>query len=186
MSAATPKRKLKINLSELEFAFENASWEMAYFLDLETGEVIMMQDDIRSQLEAIYEDAYNGENKVDLPAILAKSEIPGWQQKALLEADQVETGLGTHFIRVPQNTSREGYRDMERFIATISDERLHNRLWRAIQGRGAFRRFKSILFDYPAECERWFAFKGAHTRQRSLDWLKYKGIEPIAASDTKE
>ena len=48
------KRKLKINLVDRESAFEhhNELMEAAYFLDLETGEVMMITGKERSLLEA--------------------------------------------------------------------------------------------------------------------------------------
>jgi hypothetical protein len=41
----------------------------------------------------------------------------------------------------------------------------------AINGKGAFRRFKDVLLDYPEERERWFQFKGAKEQKRALEWL---------------
>jgi hypothetical protein len=97
----------------------------------------------------------------------------------LLEAAQVEAGYGARYIAVPQADSSEGYRDMEAFIIAVRDERLQDRLWRAISGRGAFRYFKDVLDDYPRERERWFEFEESRLRQRVLDWLESEGIEPI-------
>ncbi|MGW7006273.1 UPF0158 family protein [Streptomyces sp. NPDC054933] len=52
------------------------------------------------------------------------------------------------WLRVPFLGSREGYRDMERFIAPL-DDALADRLRIAISGRRAFRRFKDVLADEP-------------------------------------
>jgi len=41
----------------------------------------------------------------------------------------------------------------------------------AINGKGAFRRFKDVLLDYPEEREEWFQFKGAKVQERALEWL---------------
>jgi hypothetical protein len=46
--------------------------------------------------------------------------------------------------------SREGYRDMELFIASVEDPGRAERLAIAIRGRGAFRRFKDELARWPA------------------------------------
>jgi hypothetical protein len=46
-------------------------------------------------------------------------------------------------------------------------------------GRGAFRYFKDVLLDYPAERERWFQFKRERLQQRILDWLEAHGITPL-------
>ena len=45
---------------------------------------------------------------------------------------------------VPRTEAYEGYRDIEDFIATVQDERLFELLEVAIDGKGAFRRFKSM------------------------------------------
>ena len=72
--------------------------------------------------------------------------------------------------------------DMQAFIETVSSQWLQERLWTAIRGRGAFRRFKDVLAGAPAERERWFAFKGDRLRQRVLAWLADEGIEPAEGS----
>ncbi len=95
-----------------------------------------------------------------------------------MEADRVETGFGTRYIRVPVIDSHEAYADMEEFIEIVRDERLQERLGNALRGRGAFRRFKDVLLDYRRDRERWFQFKDGQMRQRVLDWLEEEGIEP--------
>lgn len=44
-------RKLKINWTELDAAFQTSSWEMHHYLDLETGEVVMVTDEDACYLE---------------------------------------------------------------------------------------------------------------------------------------
>ncbi|MEJ2262025.1 MAG: UPF0158 family protein [Anaerolineales bacterium] len=176
------KRKLKINMMDLELAFESRDnlFDFDYFLDLETGEVIMTTGEEGQLLEKIYErygDPETGE--VDWPTVLAQLDIPDWQKEPLIVADRVESGFGTRYIRIPQVESREGYHDMVAFIRTVSNPRLQSRLERAISGRGAFRYFKDVLSDYPKERERWFRFRDERMHQRVLDWLESKGIEPI-------
>jgi hypothetical protein len=40
------------------------------------------------------------------------------------EADRVEQGYGTHYIRVERDDPSGDYRDMERFVVIIEDARL--------------------------------------------------------------
>jgi hypothetical protein len=47
---------------------------------------------------------------------------------------------------------------MERFIASLDDEDIADRLAIAIDGRGAFRRFKDTLSRWPELMTRWHAF----------------------------
>jgi predicted nucleotidyltransferase len=154
--------RLKVDLPGLMAAFEDASWETSYYLDLKTGEVIMLTDE---------ELGY-----VDEPP---DSPLPEWQQEAVKRAEKIWLDGGKRYLRVPDADSREGYGDMEDFIATIEDEHLRELLWVAISGRGAFRRFKDVLYNYPRERKRWFNFGDTQVRRRVLDWLESEGIEPI-------
>jgi predicted nucleotidyltransferase len=61
----------------------------------------------------------------------------------------------------------------------VRDERLQDRLWRAIRGRGAFRRFKDVLYAHSAKQERWYDFKDRRLEQRAIAWLAEEGIEPL-------
>jgi hypothetical protein len=65
------------------------------------------------------------------------------------------------------------------FIDTLSNPRLQSRLEDAIRGKGAFRRFKDVLLDYPQVREQWFEFSNDRMHQRALEWLEDEGIEPI-------
>jgi hypothetical protein len=94
-------------------------------------------------------------------------------------ASQIDEG-GDRYICIPYQGSEAGYRDMEEFIDSVSDNRLRALLDVAIQGKGAFRRFKDVLLEYPQERERWFAFEKASARQRSVAWLQSEDIEPVA------
>jgi hypothetical protein len=175
-------RKLAIDLADLDVALDNASWETSFYLDLETGQVLMVTDEISRELAAIDEelDREGDEQLAGVADALGQRDLPQWMQEAVAEAAQVEAGYGTRYIAVPRAESRDGYRDMEDFIPTVPDHRLQDRLWRAIRGRGAFRRFKDVLANYPREQETWFTFRDARLRQRVLDWLAEEGIEPTA------
>jgi hypothetical protein len=176
-------RKFKVDLSELAFAFESNFEGTKNYFDLETGEVVAVGDDIRGELEAIYEqmDEEETPGSPTFAELVAQQGLPEWQQQQLLVADAVEAGYGTRFVAVPQVESGEVYGDMEDFIATVSDPHLQELLDVAITGRGAFRRFKDVLFRYPSERERWFAFRDERMEQRMREWLEEYDIEPIAA-----
>jgi hypothetical protein len=80
------------------------------------------------------------------------------------ELDEIEIGgLGKCYASIPNIDSHAGYRDMEDFIETVKESNLKEKLCIAINGKGAFRRFKDVLLSYPKERERWFSFKNAKT-----------------------
>ncbi len=173
-------QKLTLDLTELAAAFEEASGEVSYYLSLETGQVIRVTDEIRRELEEIDQQTDDeGEPGTSLTDLIQQRDRPEWEKQALAEAAQVEAGYGTRYIHVPKPDPREGHRDMEAFIDAVPSARLRAQLSNAIQGRGAFRRFRDGLAADPRERERWFAFKGERVRRRVLAWLASVGLAPI-------
>ena len=64
------------------------------------------------------------------------------------------------------------YQDMADFAEVVTDEQAGRRLARAIQGKGAFRRFKDELhWGHPALLPAWYAFRDARARHRAVQWL---------------
>lgn len=88
---------------------------------------------------------------------------------------------GLAFIQ--PGSSHESYQDMADFTERVRDPRARDLLDRAITGRGAFRRFKDTLFEFPELREVWFAFHKARTRRRAVDWLVDTGhLDPAEAA----
>ncbi len=84
------------------------------------------------------------------------------------------------YLRIEPVSSREQYRWMERFIATVEDTAFRDKLVRAIDGKGAFRRFKDVLMSYPVDRERWFVFRSDRLRSCMEAWLTAHSITPVA------
>jgi hypothetical protein len=85
-------------------------------------------------------------------------------------------------LHVEPIPSREAYGDMEAFIGRVRDPRARDLLERAIAGRGAFRRFKDTLLEFPDLRQTWFAFHDARMERRAIEWLAGQGlVEPSAA-----
>lgn len=78
----------------------------------------------------------------------------------------------TNFVRVEPASSREQYRWMERFVTSVEDDALRERLIISIDGKGAFRRFKDVLLAYPAERERWFSYRADLLHWHIHGWLE--------------
>jgi hypothetical protein len=83
----------------------------------------------------------------------------------------------SNFVRVEPASSREQYRWMERFVASVSDPALRERLIISIDGKGAFRRFKDVLLAYPAERERWFSYRADLLHWHIFNWLKEAQVQ---------
>lgn len=69
-----------------------------------------------------------------------------------------------------------GYHDMEDFIARVPDRRTAELLDRAIAGRGAFRRFKDTLFEFPEVRQAWFRFRDTRMQRRAIEFLVDEGL----------
>jgi len=151
-SAPGAPRRVPVNWDDLEMALTTNAGEWTCYLDVRSGEVQMVPLD------------HFGEDE-DEPS---EEDID-----ALLEAG--------HLIHVEPLGSRVEYGWMAEFTETVRNARLRDRLEVALDGRGAFRRFKNVLLDHPAERERWFAFRDARVREAVREWLTGEGIEPTTA-----
>lgn len=86
----------------------------------------------------------------------------------------------TNYIRVDPASSREQYRWMERFVGSVAEDPLRDRLVMSIDGKGAFRRFKDVLLAFPAERERWFTYRADLLHWHIHNWLLEREIEPTS------
>jgi Uncharacterised protein family (UPF0158) len=136
---------IPIDLQDLCIALESHFDDSAWYLDRQTGDLILLSEDVDDD---------------DLPA----------------PREDIEEDESGRFLLVEPQDSREGYRDMDSFIASIADPHLRGLLEVAISGKGAFRRFKDVLARAPGERERWFAYSGERQRERAREWLASEGI----------
>lgn len=128
--------------------------------------------------EAMENNSYEHEYFLDVETgeILFISDYMGDEETREVK-DRIEED-SERYERVPRAEPNEGYEDMVDFIATVDNERLAELLEVAINGKGAFRRFKDVMRNYPEESERWFKFKDERIEERALEWLSDIGIRP--------
>ncbi len=82
------------------------------------------------------------------------------------------------YVKIEPASSREQYRWMERFVTSVTEEDLRERLLLAIDGKGAFRRFKDVLLSFPVERERWFNYRADFLHHHINGWFQAKGLDP--------
>ncbi len=177
-------KRLPVNLGELSYALQQSDQTgMAHYLDLDTGEIVMLTEEMRHEAEEV-NAAIEGDVENDDTAFeeaLRHSNRPDWLMGSLRLVRAVEIGYGMRYVAVPSADSHEAYGDMEDFIATVTDRCIQEQLIDAIQGQRPFRHFKDALLDYPQERERWFAYSDERQRKRALAWLESIGVQPIEA-----
>jgi hypothetical protein len=164
---------------------ERSAWgdeELAEELDAALGrgptpmlrQVPVDLDELSSALEG---DPLYGGGRLDLRTGELWHESPDGfsedEEEELLDPDR--------WLHLEALGSREGYRDMELFAQTIEDKQLADLLEVALDGRGAFRRFKDVLAREPDELQRWFTFSEDRRRGRARAWLAGCGYRPSGA-----
>lgn len=128
-------------------------------------------DDLETAVER---NAPDTESFLDLTSGQVLSVIAGEPEAQALKK-KIAADLD-NYIRIDPASSREQYRWMERFVGSVSDEALRQRLTIAIDGKGAFRRFKDVLIAYPAERERWFSYRADLLHWHIHNWLETNDI----------
>lgn len=145
-------RRVPVNWDDLEMTLTANPGEWSCYLDLRTGEVQMVP-------------------------VNRFGDDDDWPSE-----DEIDAGLETgHLLYVEPLEASVEYGWMAKFAATVRDARLRDRLEAALDGRGAFRRFKDVLLGFPAERERWLAFHSARLHAAAREWLAEQGIEPTIA-----
>ena len=84
-----------------------------------------------------------------------------------------------NYLRIDPVSSREQYRWMERFIPMVDEGELKTKLSQAIDGKGAFRRFKDVLMNFAEDRERWFTFRSERLRTFMEAWLSAHAIKAV-------
>jgi hypothetical protein len=94
-------------------------------------------------------------------------------------ADDLDIDLSdeTRWLFLLGEGSQDSYRDMQRFIGTVADDDMATLLTSAIEGRGAFRRFRSVLERDPEQFTRWHCFDADARLGHARSWLADHGYQ---------
>jgi len=168
---------MEIDYAGLTTAFQDANTsDYSYWLNTQTGDVLIVDDWSEGearQLASPY-DTDNLTIRLAWCVLWQDGEIGVEEQEE--EDERIVDALMESFIQVPQADTREGYNLMVDFAATVRDPHLRELLEVALDGRGAFRRFRDVLARYPDERERWFEFRDNQTRRQIDAWLEAVGV----------
>jgi hypothetical protein len=140
-------KKVKVRLDDLLEAYELGSSEIDCYIDTKINKVVRHID-----------EAYDG----DPEETKLKKKIEKYPNR---------------FIPIPKRESRDEYEWMVEFTESLDDKNLKENLFIALDGKGAFKRFKNVLLNYPEKREKWFKFKDKKMKQDILEWCKENEIE---------
>lgn len=133
---------------ELSGAIEDNDPQHSYWLDTQTGEVLFVGEWMASEEKEKIYERIDDEDDLD------------------------------RYVRIPKIESHEAWEEMADFVETIKDSRLHELLSIALVGKGAFRRFRSILHQNPNVSDRWDAFHRERICRQIHSWLEEEGLKP--------
>jgi len=169
---------MDIDYSTLEAAFQNSSYDRTYWLNRETGEVLVADDWSESearQLASPY-DTDDPDIRLAWCVLWGDGELGAEGPAESRKEQEMVEDIMAPMIPIPQANSHDDYNLMVEFAATVRDRHLRDMLEVALDGRGAFRRVRNVLARYPKERERWFKFRDEDLRRRIDAWLEGVGL----------
>jgi hypothetical protein len=138
--------------------------QLKTFLNIRTGEFVTLTDEYLGAAE----EGKDLEN------------FPEWQREVIQQADEVL--YSSNYRELPTKFEIHEYKIMESFCYSVEDEALRRRLLNGIRGRGAFRYFKDVIYEFGIE-EEWYQFREQAFKEIAIDWLE---SNKIAYTDEKE
>lgn len=171
--------KRRIDFDEIQKAMEDIGREaFDYFLDTETGDVVILSEDILQKAQSIISESYD-EDMSDYEAIEFDEdiELPEWAEDEVELALDVFINQETRYMRIPERRSDDVFQAMRGFTAALENQELRLLLEQIVDGMGAFRRFKDLLEDYPKERKQWYGYSARMAREEITEWLQSAGIK---------
>ncbi|MEW6214589.1 MAG: UPF0158 family protein [Nitrospirota bacterium] len=173
-------KKLKVDFDEIQKAMEDVVRDtFDYFLNLERGEVIALSEDILNEVKTrLYEGDYDEiEDDIEYIEFDEEPDLPFWMEDEVELAMEVLLDETGRYVRIPERESSEACKVMAEFVETVKDSILKEELTSALNRRGAFRRFKDVLIDYPKERKRWHGYNARAMKKVIIEWLESIGVE---------
>ena len=146
---AAPKAKEMVPLSVIYRGIESIDQEYSYYYNSKNREVISVPD-----MDYGY------------------TEIFEFDRERMQEIEEDEEN---RFIPMPSYRDLREYELMEDFIGEMNDKAYAELLATAIQGKGAFRRFKDMLISR-GMIEEWFQYKEQFYWRVARRWCEENGI----------
>lgn len=83
------------------------------------------------------------------------------------------------YLFIPNEGSREAWADMRDFADFVDDEAIRDQLLDAIDGKGAFSRFRQVLDRHDDLRARWYAYAAETRIGRAREWLAAEGYAAL-------
>ncbi len=97
-----------------------------------------------------------------------------WQQQNIRIAQQIISG--DNYIELPSKFDVHEYAIMEEFCYSIDDSKISDALQIAIQGKGAFGRFKDACHRFGI-IDQWYSYKTDALKEIAIVWCEENNLE---------
>ncbi len=148
---------LPVLLQDVVDAIDLPNNDWRSYLNVKTGAIITVTD----------------EDRVLVESREACEVVPAWQREALpkvreaLESDRL--------LELPGSFDVHEWSIMEEFARGRTAAQHHDELLDALQGRGAFRMFRSAIRRLGIEHD-WYRFRESALKEIAKDWLEAHGV----------
>jgi hypothetical protein len=133
------------------------------YINQKTGELMSVTEEQEWQLERIKDE--DCDDKME--------DLPEWMQEIMPKIKQVLHS--EDYIPLPSSFDIHEYAIMKNFCQSVEDPELKQELLIGIDGRGAFRMFKELIFRHDIR-DNWFAYKNEALKQKEVDFLEAQDI----------
>ena len=151
--------EVRVKLNEIIEGLESQSDESASFLNIKTGEVVLMTD---YAMQAAEDDE-------------PLEDVPDWERDLVAVAREIIADTGD-YIQLPTKYDIDEYSIMENFCMSLEKQEIGDILYDLISGSGAFRRFKDAVYKYGVEDE-WYTYRDNAIKEIAIEWCRQNNIE---------
>ena len=151
-----------VKLSDIVEAVKTQSDQSSCYLDRATGEIELVSD-------YDFEAAEKGETPKD------SAGVP-WPGVAL--ARRILDDEDDAIVQLPTTRQISEYRIIKRFCGTVKDRWMADRLFAAINGEGAFRRFRAEIRRLGIDDD-WQKYRRVTMRQVAAEWCEDHEVEHV-------
>ena len=154
---------MRVFIEDIADKLDESNEDLRAFLNKKSGEMI----DITSDYLNVAEELEEGEG---IP-----NRFLDWERELIETAIEV-TENWSDYVELPSQFDLNEYSIMEDFIEELEDDRKRTILFKTIQGRGAFRRFKDKICELDME-SMWFSYRQKAFCQIAVEWCEDHDIQ---------
>lgn len=136
-----------------------------YYFNKTTGKVVVLA---KGLIQFLTQDAS-----------VSREPLPDWEARMIPLARQIVINGSPDFVRIPEAFGQPEHAWMAKFATETKSLKLKQKIQQALRGRGACRRFREIISDFPDEKKRWAAFRDRCWKEKIQLWLEGLGLLAI-------